>query len=138
MASPRRRPGYSHARGRRGAGLLARLVLERDRQAYAVALHRAVLDRDVLTDHLRDPQVADALRGGLDRVLRGSCKRVRARPDHLGDPVDAVGHACSSPCLRGPLDSFTWRARAQPGLGHADRHYRYERGMTIRKGLSPV
>src|SRR3954454_9657829 len=80
------------------AALLARLVLERDREPDAVLLDLPVLDRDVLPDHLGDPQVADALGGGLDGIGRSLCPPIRTGPDHLGDAVHTACH--TSPPLR--------------------------------------
>src|SRR5206468_6870818 len=69
---------------------VAALVLERDPQPHAVAGDRPVLDRDVLTDHLRDAQVTDRLGRRLDRVLRRGGPGFAADADDLGDAVDAV------------------------------------------------
>ena len=77
----------------------------------------AVLDREVLADHLGDAQVAHRLRGRLDRRAGGGLPGLRARADHLGDAIDAVGHGNSSssggrspgtvPCARCPGQSWS-------------------------------
>src|SRR3954454_14232942 len=103
--------------------LLARLVLERDREADPEVDGAAVADRDVLTDHLGDPQVADRLRRRLDGVARGGLPRFGAHPDHLGDAVDAVGHA-------NPLLEDADRARV---LSPERRTEPRDRGLDVRR-----
>src|SRR6476469_158481 len=88
----RRRPtGVKLEDGYRG-GLLAALVLERDAEPDAIARDRSVLDRDIGAQDLRNTQVANALRGGLDRVARGGLPRLGACPDHFCHAIDAVCH----------------------------------------------
>src|SRR5207248_1959081 len=82
---------------------VAALVLERDPEPHAVAGDRAVLDRHVLAQDLRDPQVPDALARRFDRAASGRLPRLGAHTDDLGDPVDAVGHSGS------PSDRLTLR-----------------------------
>src|SRR5438105_3605881 len=71
---------------------VARLVLERDPEANAVAADRPVLDRHVLPEDLGDAQVAHRLGRRLDRVARGRLPGLVALPDHLGDAVNALSH----------------------------------------------
>src|SRR5262245_21588955 len=85
---------------------IAALVLERDPEAHAVARDRAVLDRHVLADDLRDAQVPDALARRFDRVARGRLPRLRTHTDDLGDAVDAVRYSGS------PSDRLTVRGNS--------------------------
>src|SRR4051812_19567342 len=99
--------------------LLARLVLEGDREPDPVLLDLAVLDRDVLPNHLGDPQVADALGRGLDRVGRGLRPSIGAGPDYLGNAVDTASHTGPPIVGAGPLDSFRLARSAQPRGGRS-------------------
>src|SRR6516225_9596554 len=72
---------------------VARVVFERDAQPDPESRHRAVLDRDVLSEHLGDSEVAHASRGCLYRVASGGLPRLTAYTDHLGHAVHAVCHA---------------------------------------------
>src|SRR4029079_17578432 len=68
------------------------VLLERDRQPHAEVADPAVLDRHVLTDDLRDAQVAHGLARRLDGLARGGLPWLAAYPNDLGDAIDAVGH----------------------------------------------
>lgn len=84
-------------RDRPTRGLLVGGVLERDPQTDAVGLDGAVLDHDVLTDHLGDPQIADRLGSRLHGHAGGCGPRLAAGADDLGHSVNAVRHAGSPP-----------------------------------------
>src|ERR687898_1718352 len=75
-----------------GLGVAAPLVLERDLEPGAVGPDPAVLDLQVELDDLGDPEVPEGLGRRLDRGRRRLLPGLGARPDELGDPIDAVGH----------------------------------------------
>src|SRR6266536_314068 len=72
--------------------LVALVVLERDAEPHSEVRDLAVLDRDVEAGRLGDAQVTDRLAGRLHGVPRRGLPRLRADPDHLGHPVDALAH----------------------------------------------
>src|SRR4051812_20119197 len=76
---------------------VARVVLERDRQADPEVDDAAVLDRDVLTQDLGDTEVADGLAGRRHGGLGRSLPRLAAHADDLGHAVHAVSHWVSPP-----------------------------------------
>src|SRR5947207_1663991 len=78
-------------------------------QADAVAADPAVLDGDILPDHLRDPQVADGPGRRLYGIAGRRLPRFAADADHLSDAIDALRHR--SPFLPGAWPS-RWQALA--------------------------
>src|SRR5580704_14098401 len=77
---------------------VASVVLERQAQPDPEVLDLAVLDRDVLTDHFGDPEVAYGGARGLDRFARSCLPGFLADPDDLGYAVDT--HRLSLAVLR--------------------------------------
>ena len=74
--------------------LVARFVLERDRQPHPKTGHPPVLDHDVLPHHLSHAQVTNGVGRGLDGTSSRRFLRLVADTDHLGHPVHTLRHSC--------------------------------------------
>src|SRR5262245_36649707 len=71
---------------------LLAFVLEREFHLGAVGRDLALLDDDVLLDHLGDAQVAQRPGSAFDRHFRRSLPRLCAGANHFDYVVDALGH----------------------------------------------
>src|SRR5215471_5147114 len=104
-------PGAAATRDR----LLAALVLERELELGAERDRAALVQVDVLRDDLGDPQIAEGLARGPDRVGGGVLPRRAAGADDVDHPVHAHASLPSRPTEPGPRTRSKSQTGSPPG-----------------------